>query len=182
MFLLVCSWWHRYLTLAFPRLDSCMVARNLRRFLCPSAHQPVCYSFGLFWWGEEAFFLPVLHGAADMGRDIFCSIWKILMLQQRSKPLSRTRYQDGTCWTERTRYLSSEHALYLGACGLNSWVKLTPLGSASLLIASPVLPGDLFLCRNFSTLRQKSCLSWFTLDSIWLASYMRFWAITLVPG
>ena len=37
--------------------------------------------------------------------------------------------------------------------GLNSWVKLTPVGSASLLIVSLVLPGDVFLCRKFSTLR-----------------------------
>lgn len=159
-----------------------MVARNLRRFLCPSAHQPVCYSFGLFWWGEEAFFCQSCMGQQTW-EEIFSAAFGKFWCYSRGK--NHFLGQDtrmAPCWTERTPYLSSEHALHLGACGLNSWVKLTPLGSASLLIASPVLPGDLFLCRKFSTLRQKSCLSWFTLDSIWLASYMRFWAITLVPG
>lgn len=154
MFLLVSSWQHRYLTLAFPGHDSCMLAWNLRSF---GVSQPTNLSV-------LSFFLIVLMRRRDLfcqsGRGpwtweefVFAAFAKLWYGYSRGK--NHFLGQDtGLAPAALNGALTSPQRMHctLEHVGLNPWIKLTPVGPGSFLIASPVLPGDMFLCRKFSTL------------------------------
>lgn len=150
--------------------DSCMLARNLRGFWCLSAHQPVCYLFlfWLFWCGEETLFWSIWQEAADTQRAFFLQRlqnFDVATAEVENHVLGQDTKLAPAALTGALRSPSTlEHI------GLNPWIKLIPTGPASLLIAYP----GIFQCRKFSIMRWKSCLSSFTLDIIWSASYMHF--------